>query len=413
MPRILAAALVAAALHGPAVRAETLTLETAVARALAAAPENAVAEAQRNTLRAARGLAGTRPAPAVEVLAENFAGTGPYMVDRSEVTASYAPVIERGGKREARIALAETDLAVAEAEAAARRLETAALAQRGYVEVQAAEAALRLARERLEVARSLAREVGRRVASARDPLFAGTRADSLVAEALVDIELAEHARDAALGRLTALWGGSAEGVSVHAEDFLRFGQGASAEAALATSELALMDARIRRAEAGVANEKARAKPDLTVRGGVRYLAESNDVALVAGLSLPLARRETARLAQERAVGELSRAEADRVLVRTLRLRELRLAEERVEEARHEAVAVRDRILPGLRRTLQQVGEGYARGGFTYNDLHQAQLALAEANARLVRAATAYHEAGVERDRLTGRFAGRQSEEIAQ
>jgi cobalt-zinc-cadmium efflux system outer membrane protein len=200
---------------------------------------------------------------------------------------------------------------------------------------------------------------------------------------------------------------------VPADTFLRLGPDAAAAPAPAAADLALAEARARRAQAAIEAERARGKPDITMRGGVRYLAQTNDVALVAGFSLPLARPDTNRLAVERAQAEARRAEADRGVVHTLRLRELRLAEEKVSESLHEAEGIRDKVIPGLERTLAQVTEGYQRGGFTFNDVHQAQAALADARARLLRAATEHHMALVDRDRLTGRFASLVSAEIAQ
>ncbi|MFP5456893.1 MAG: TolC family protein, partial [Alphaproteobacteria bacterium] len=78
--------------------------------------------------------------------------------------------------------------------------------------------------------------------------------------------------------------------------------------------------------------------------------------------------------------------------------------EKVEESRHEVEAIRDRVLPGARQTLAEVRAGYARGGFSFLDVSTAQRELAAAHARLVQAATRYHQAGVELDRLTGRLA---------
>jgi cobalt-zinc-cadmium efflux system outer membrane protein len=61
-------------------------------------------------------------------------------------------------------------------------------------------------------------------------------------------------------------------------------------------------------------------------------------------------------------------------------------------------------VPGAERTLAEVRAGYNRGGFTFLDVSTAQTALHEARARMVRAATRHHEARVDLDRLTGRFA---------
>jgi len=67
------------------------------------------------------------------------------------------------------------------------------------------------------------------------------------------------------------------------------------------------------------------------------------------------------------------------------------------------VAIRDLVVPGARKTLAEVRAGYARGGFSFLDVSTAQRELAAAHTRLVEAATRYHQAGVELDRLTGRF----------
>ncbi|WP_407074329.1 hypothetical protein, partial [Salmonella enterica] len=76
-----------------------------------------------------------------------------------------------------------------------------------WIEAVAAEAEARLAADRLTIAERAQAEVGRRVRAARDPLFAGARADAQVAEAR--IALAQATTKAANARcaLAAFWGG--------------------------------------------------------------------------------------------------------------------------------------------------------------------------------------------------------------
>jgi cobalt-zinc-cadmium efflux system outer membrane protein len=182
-----------------------LTFDDAVRRTLAAAPQTAVASARVEALSARRTVAGLKPAPSVEVMAENFGPPIGDVYDQFQITGTYSQRIERGGKRAARVALADTEIDLVEAEYLVQRLDLIATVQRQFVRVQAAEAAIGLARRRLEIAQELQKEVARRVASARDPIFAGTRAETGVAEAEVDLELAKHERDAALARLVSLW----------------------------------------------------------------------------------------------------------------------------------------------------------------------------------------------------------------
>lgn len=402
MPISLRVAIFAAALSSaPALYAQSLTLDDVIERAVAASPHGAAASAQRDVLIAARAQADTRPAPSIDVQAENIGIGGRELRDQFQIDATYNQRIERGGKRAARIALVEGDMRVATAEAIVRRLDIAANVQRLYIEVQAAQAAIANARERVDVAASAQREVKRRVDAARDPLFAGTRARTQLAEARVELELAVHARDGALRRLTTLWGGSSQGLSVSSEDFLSLDRRASS-GTMAAADVAIFEARGGRADAAIALERSNARTDPTVSAGPRYLG-TGDIALVAGVSLPLRNRRLATASLARAQAEQRQIDADLAVDRYQRNQAIALAAEKVEEARHEVEAVRDRVLPGARQTLAEVRAGYARGGFSFLDVSTAQRELAAAHARLVQVATRYHQAGVELDRLTGRF----------
>ena len=402
MPISVRVAIFAAALSSaPALNAQSLTLDDAIERAVEASPQGAATSARRDVLNAARAQADTKPAPSIDVQAENIGIGGRELRDQFQIGATYNQRIERGGKRAARIALVEGDINVAMAEATVRRLDIAANVQRLYVEVQAAQAGIANAQERVDVAAVAQREVQRRVDGARDPLFAGTRARTQLAEARVDLELAVHARDAALTRLASLWGGSPQGLTVSSKSFLTLDRPA-ASGAMAAADVAVFAARRARGDASIALERSNARTDPTLSAGPRYLG-TGDIALVAGVSLPLRNRRLATASVARAQAEQRQIDADLAVDRYQRNQAIVLAAEKVEESRHEVEAVRDRVLPGARQTLAEVRSGYARGGFSFLDVSTAQRELAASHARLVQAATRYHQAGVELDRLTGRF----------
>lgn len=402
MPSYLRAAVVAAALSSAtAAHGQTLTLEDAVARAVSVSPQGAATAARVDALTAARAGADTGPAASIDLMAENLGVGGEELRRQIQVGALYSQRIERGGKRAARVGVADADLDVARAEAVVRRLDLAAAVHRLYVEVQATEANIGVARERVAIAEQLAREVGRRVAEARDPLFAGTRARTQLAEARVDLELALHARDAALKRLGGLLGGDAASLTVPADRFLQVDPVGPLEPS--PVDLAVFEARRRRATAELALQRAGTRTDPTLSAGPRYIG-TGDVALVAGVSLPLANRRLNRASVARAEAEGRQVEADLAVERFQRAQAIALAAEKVEESAHEVEAVRDQVMPGAERTLAEVRAGYNRGGFTFLDVSTAQVARYEARARMVRAATRHHEARVELDRLTGRFA---------
>lgn len=383
-------------------KAPWLSLDEAVRKAIAASPQGEANAARVDALSANRAAADTKPAATVGATLENVGIGGRDLNRQIQLTGEYSQRLERGGKRAARVGVADAAIEVAQAEALIKRLDIAERVQRLYVEVQSAEAMIMVARERVSIAEQLSREVGRRVADARDPLFAGTRARTQLAEAKVDLELAEHARDAALARLVSLWGGSPRGISVSPDAFLNV-RDAEQIGEPSPVDLAVFAARKRKAEAELELQRASARTDPTISGGLRIIG-SGDVAMVAGFSLPLSNKALNRANIQRAEAEGRQVEADYAVAVYEWRQQINLAAEMVTETAHEVEAIRNQVVPGVQRTLAEVRAGYNRGGFTFMDVSMAQTALHEANARMVRAATRHHEARVELDRLTGRFA---------
>ena len=382
-------------------RPDGLTLETAIRRALSAAPQTAVASARRESLAAVREVAGMKPQPSVDLTVENFGPPMGNLYDELQITGTYSQRIERGGKRQARVNVASRDIEVAQAEAIVARLDLIKTVQQGFVEVQAAEAAIAVARERVAIATELEREVMRRVGSARDPIFAGTRARTAVTAARVDLELAVHARDAAIRRLAMLWGGPPEAPATSVTAFLDL-RSPDVPGTPSPADLAVIEARIARAGAAVDLQRSNAARDPTVFAGPRIIS-TRAIGAVAGVSMPLGGRRLAQARIAEADAERRRAEAELAVERHNRERAIALAAEKVEEARHEALAIRDDVIPGAQRTLEQVRFGYNRGFFSFADVSAAQTIAVDARSRVIEAARRYHEARAELDRLTGRF----------
>ncbi|GAA5061097.1 TolC family protein [Erythrobacter westpacificensis] len=394
-----AALLAATLVWATSASAQTYTLEEAVRTAVANSPQGEATAARLDGLNAARSAADTNPAPTIDGTVENIGTPG---FSQWQIDGTYNQRLERGGKRAARVRLAQGDIAVAGAEALVRRLDLASEVQALYVEAQAAALSLELARSRVEIAETLANEVQRRVDEARDPLFAGTRARTQLAEARVDLGLAEHAFEAALARLALLTGGDPRSIGVVTSGFLEAEEIAITTADLTPVDLAVFQARRERADANYRLQEANSRTDPTVFAGPRLFG-NGDVAVIAGFSLPLPNRALNRANIDRAAAEQRQVEADLAVERFQRRRQIALAAERVEEARHEAEAIQEQVVPGAEQTLREVRAGYNRGGFTFLDVSVAQTALHEARVRFVDALAEYHQAKVDYDRLTGRF----------
>lgn len=386
---------------GAAARPAAATdIEQAVRRALSTGALSRSAGASLAAARAARLQAGARPVDQVEVDAENLIGTNG--IGGLEITAAYARTFERGGKREARIRVAEREIEVAQASALVRRMELAATVERAFADALIGDARLMAASSRLSIERTLAAEAERRVRGYKDPLFVRTRARARVTEAEIAVRAAQRDRDGRYALLAALIDADPETLRLDSADFLMPEPLSSRQ--LAAAELSLAQAEIARAEAAIALASSRSAGDLTIRGGLRYQHESNDVGLVAGVAIPIGAGRANRGNVERATAERDRLRYEAELLRAERARQVSALAITAESARAEARSINDDVLPRLQQALVEVRAGYSRGGFSFADIQDQARALFEARERLVDALVRHHEARVELDRLTGRFA---------
>src|SRR3546814_10608254 len=131
--RMRAVLLAGAALLAGSAWAQPLSLDQAVERAIAASPEISAGEAGVDAARADQIQARVRPNPTISVDMDNAAGTGGYgLFKQSEMTVTYSQPIERGGKRSARMALAERAVVLAEPHWRVVRPDLAQQVRRAY-----------------------------------------------------------------------------------------------------------------------------------------------------------------------------------------------------------------------------------------------------------------------------------------
>ena len=396
-------------LSGPATaRAQTeppaLSLAEALARASAADPTIAGSEARLAAAEANLRQAGVRPNPTLGVDLENFAGTGAYsLLDRTEATLSYQQTLERGGKREARTGRARAEIEAARLRRQVRTLDVLRDVQVAYAEAAAAEAELLITEARLIAAHQAQADIDRRVKSARDPLFAGSRADMMTAQAEIARDQARDRARNARAALARFWSGQPD-FRLALEPFFD-AKAPAVPATFTTPDFALLEAERDIALANIRVEQARAVPDPPLRAGVRYLGDGSNVAFVVGGTIPLRRNDTNRAAIERAQAERTAAEADIAAARLTREREIAQLTARISSAAAEAERIRSEVIPPAIKSVEQVREGFNRGGFQYLDVTEAERALAEARARRVSVLRQYHIDQAALDRLTGRHAG--------
>ena len=384
--------------------ATTLSLGRALQQAAGIDPGLPGGAARARAGDAAVRQADVRPNPTLGLMVENLPTLGGgNIVDRTETTLSYEQRFERGGDRPARIALAEGEAAVVQAGAAIRRLDRLEQVQRGWAEALAAQAELEIARERLALAERFQTEVQRRVDMARDPLFAGARAEAELAQAQIDFDQAGIQARLARATLGRFWIGTSD-FTLDPADFEDTSGARQVAGSAAEIDLAVLVAQRDVSLARVRLEQARATPDATVSVGVRHFWEGQDVGLVVGGSIPLGRYDRNEAAIDRARFEGLAAEADLAALREEREREIARLQVLLASRALEARRIADETLPQAERAVALVRDGFARGGFTYNDVITAQTALLATKARRVAVLKQFHIDRARLDRLTGAHA---------
>lgn len=383
--------------------AAPLTLPEALSRAAKADPSRPALTARLDAAEAAVRQATVRSNPVVGVEVEDVAGSGSYsLVDRTQATVYYQQSEERGGKRAARGALARGDISLTRLRDDIRVLDLLHEVELAWIEALAAEAEARLAADRLTIAQRAQAEVNRRVKAARDPLFAGARADAQVAEAQIALSQAQAKATNARRALAAYWGGSE--VEIDAAPLEDLSPADQVAGPASAPDLALIDAQRGVAAARVRVEQSKAVQDPTWRAGLRYLNDGGDVAAVIGGSIPLGRYDTNKAGIEQARAAQTAAELDLIGAKAVFERKIAAIQASLAEKASEARRIEAEVVPANARTVDLVRDGFNRGGFSYLDVIEAQKALIDARARRLAVLKSFQIDRAQFNRLTGAFA---------
>ena len=414
MKKLLAAMLAAASCASAAqaqqerisvdTSAPILTLEQAVAVVVGAAPLPDAANAGIEAAQANRTVAGLRPNPLAQAQVENVAGTGPYSgLKSAETTMGVALPIELGGKRSARVAVADAQLSRAELEAAVVaadvRLQVSAL----YVEAIAAERRLATARDQLRIAEDALRAARVRVQAGRASPLEEQRADVAKINAAASLERATRLADVARLNLARRLGRPIDGaLDVALLDRLPtapYGPTIMPSAS-GTLTLAAAEADLAVADAGIRLARANRVPDLNIGPAVRRLEATHDTAAVFSVSIPIPLFNNGKAAVAQASAERTRVEARRRM--TALDVEQAIAEAQAEAANAETTA-RAAVGPALaaaQEAARIVRIGYREGKFGQLDLLDAERTLADTRIAAIDALANFQNARARLERLT-------------
>ncbi len=367
-----------------------MTLPAAVEKTLNQNPELQVYRLRDLGLAGLERTAGLSPQFDLSAEAENFAGTGDSNgVDGAEFTLALSSVIELGGKRDARLAAASAQRQLIDGERQARALDLIGEVTRRYVDVVANQARLDLSVNARTLATDVLKSVERRIQAGAAPEAELYRARAQMAQAELAVTEAQSRLRASTLSLSVLWG-DAEPDFVRVDGNLG-NTGAAGdfnalfERTLQNPAIAIFasEERLREAEFQLAKSLSRA--DLGWSVGIRQFQDTDDTALVAGVSVPL-------FSSTRNTGALQSAQATRDEVAVRRESALLALRATLFDAFQQrklgietAELLRNDVIPALTRALQLTRTAYESGRYGYQEWAASRQELISAQYALITA----------------------------
>jgi len=404
-------AFVSGAMCVGAVAAEkVLTLDEAVARALATSPAVEGAAQGVSAAEARTHQAGLWPNPELEIEVENFGGDGEFNgFEGAETSALLSQPLPLGGKPGRRRAVADSDHILANRDLQLIRLEVTAQATAAFSMVLAAQQREDLAVKLLEVADDFARVVLARVDAGKISPVELTRAQIEVAQAQVRRARALRQLAARRARLAATWGSTIVDFNRAVGDLPYPHSPPPLEKLrsmmMQTPDTIRLADSIERQRRVVQLEKSLRFPDLAIGIGSRRFEETGLSAWVAGVGVEIPIFDRNQGARKAAEFDLERERRDAEAARVALVADLAVVCERLNAAAEAARMADGEIVPSAMSALTAVETGYREGKFGFIDVIAAQRAFFEASALLLDSLEEYAVARADLERLVGRRLG--------
>lgn len=388
-------------LAGPA-SAQSLSLDQALSAAFAQNPELAAVGREIGIADGERRQAGLLPNPELSWEVEDTRR------NTSTTTVTLSQALELGGKRGARIEVAEAGQAVAQLELERQRNGLRADVIQAFHAALRAQTALELAQQSQALTERGLRVVEGRVRAGQSSPVEATRAQVQLAQAQAAVRRAQTERSIAWQALARLTGSAEVGFERLDSASLSPGPAPRAEPLLAkveqTADWRLAAAQVERGEAGLGSEKAQRIPNLTVSLGSQYSREDRERVNVVGLSMPLPLFDRN---QGNVLAAARRSDQARDLRNAVDLRlrsETRSALDQWATAMGEVQSYDRTILPSAQQAVDTATRGFEMGKFAFLDVLDAQRTLIEARGLYLDALASATAARAQVERIYGDLA---------
>ena len=382
---------------------EPLHLADAVELTLTTHPELRIYTSTERRLAAERDVAALRAPRSVEAEIENLGHTSGDAA--GEFTLSLATVLERGGKREARIAIAATRLDALSLLREQTRLDLIAETARRYLDVVRAQEQVELSAAEVEQRVRTVEAAAQRVQAGASPESVRLAAEAAQARAQLEQARADRERIAAYRRLALLWGERSPVMRPVDGELTALPDVPTAEALEelinSTPDLERFADEQRLREARLQLARAARARDVNWRVGVRRLQQGDDWVAVGSVAVPIGSARRAEPEIRSAEAELDALAVERQSAELSLYATLVEAHGRYLASKADVEQSQIELVPRLELAAAAAERAYRAGALSYLEWAQVQSEMIVAREEQLDAAREAQLALIEIQRLTG------------
>jgi outer membrane protein, heavy metal efflux system len=385
---------------------QTLSLQTALQRALAANPRLTAAERDVGIASGQSIQAGALINPELSYEQDNSFGSGPYRGTRSaETTLQISQLFELFGKRDARIAAGRAALDTATIQRKAVRLEVLSETAIAFLGVLGNQRRIQILDEYITALDRLTPLLQRRVdAGASSPAETGR------AQVASDLVKADRERVRALlattrRELAVLMGDTSPKYSAVSGRLEAVGRPPSFQSVVtaidANPQLVRWTAVYAQRNAELLLARLRPYPDVRISAGWRHFNDTGDDAVRLGISIPIPVFDQNQGNIISAEQSLAKTRAEREANRAALIVLAGRAYDSLQGALRELAILRESTIPKSRQAADAIFEGYGQGRFSLLEVLDAQASVAQARLREQEAQQNFHIAVATIEGLVG------------
>lgn len=375
LPRTLSILLLSGACFtAPGVIAESkyeeplLTLDQAVQRTLDQHPQLGAFKHRAEAFQGMVEQVGASPRPTIGLTVEDFAGSGDHSsFDSAQSTLSINWVMQ-GARINSRIESARVAANQVEVQQQIAALDLAAQTARLFIQALVEEQRLNLTQQVTEQAGKTVIAITKRVEAGKSPDFERLQAEVELAQRELEAEDLQHVLTATYYQLSAQWGESDKSYRLVGELFKMPTVGDIDQHFAQLKQnptLTLLATQQRIAASEVELARIESKPQWQFSVGVRRFEATDDVGVVAGVSVPLGSdRSSAGKIRSLHARQAQYASESEALQRQLDTQLYVLLQE-IKHSQHVIETLQDRIIPALNKAQAQATKAYETGMLGY------------------------------------------------